>query len=119
MTHDTIDTAALANLKEVIGGDAEDLRELVDDFTEAMPGQTSKMQSHVADADWTGLRITSHSCKSNARDLGAVELMSLCAALELQSKNGEPEDPSGQVGAISSAAEAAVEALRQVDLAHV
>ena len=119
MTSTTIDAAALANLKEVIGGDAEDLQELVDDFIAAMPEQISKMQAQVAEADWAGLRITSHSCKANARDLGAMELMSLCAALELQSKNGEPDDPAGQVTAIATAAEAAVETLSQMDFASV
>ena len=119
MTDNTIDTAALANLKEVIGGGTEDLRELVDDFVADVPGQIGKMQTQVAEADWAGLRITSHSCKSNARDLGATELSTLCAALELQCKSGAPTDPIGQLAAISAAANSAVDALGQLDLANV
>lgn len=119
MTNTIIDTAALANLKAVIGGDTEDLQELVDDFVADMPDQVTKMRSQVADADWVGLRISSHSCKSNARDLGAVELSSLCATLELQCKSGEPDDPEGQLTAVSAAADAAIAALAQVDMANV
>lgn len=119
MTDSTIDTTAIAQLKEVIGGDIEDLQELVDDFVTDLPGQISKMQAQSAEADWAGLRITSHSCKSNARDLGASALSGLCAALELQCKSGAPTDPAGQLAAIEAAANAAVAELRQLDLAHV
>lgn len=119
MSNSIIDTAALANLKEVIGGDIEDLQELVDDFVTGMPDQLGKMQSQVANSDWSGLRITSHSCKSNARDLGATDLAALCAELELQCKSGEPTNATDQMNAISVAVEGAIAALRTTDLVNV
>ena len=119
MSENTIDMAALAKLKDMIGGDVEDLAELVDDFVESIPGQVAKMKAEAANQDWAALRIASHSCKSNGRDLGATALTALCAELELQCKNGEPVDPAAQVAAIADAAQSAANALKALDLAHV
>lgn len=119
MTNDIIDTTALAKLKDMIGGDTEDLSELVTDFLEAFPGQAAAMRDQVVSEDWSSLRITAHSCKSNARDLGAMALSSLCAELELQCKSGPPDAPNAQISAIEAAGETALKALRELDLANV
>ena len=119
MTDNIIDTAALSKLKDMIGGEAEDLAELVDDFVTAFPHQAALMHRQVADEDWGSLRISAHSCKSNARDLGAVALSSLCAELELQCKSGTPNEPGRQVSGIEAAGTAALTALKQLDLANV
>lgn len=119
MSSETIDTAALAKLKDMIGGDTEDLAELVDDFVSSFPQQVTLMRSQSTDQDWSALRITSHSCKSNARDLGAHALSELCARLELQCKNGAPTDPDAQLSNIENASTAAIAALGQLDLANV
>lgn len=119
MTEDTIDLSALAKLKDVIGGDVDDLEELINDFVASVPGQIAKMQAEVANQDWAALRIASHSCKSNGRDMGAAVLTALCAELELQCKNGVPVDPAAQVAAIEAAAQTAANALTALDLANV
>ena len=119
MTDHTIDISALTKLKDMIGGDIEDLEELVDDFVASVPEQVAKMQAEVANQDWAALRIASHSCKSNGRDLGATALTALCAELELQCKNGVPVDPDAQVTAIGAAAQEAADALKALDLANV
>lgn len=119
MTEDTIDITALAKLKDVIGGDMEDLKELINDFIASVPAQIAKMQAEVDNQDWAALRIASHSCKSNARDMGATALTALCAELELQCKNGVPVDPAAQIAAIETAARNAANALTALDLANV
>lgn len=119
MSSETIDTAALAKLKDMIGGGTEDLTELVDDFVSSFPEQVTLMRGQVTDQDWSALRIVSHSCKSNARDLGAHTLSELCATLELQCKNGAPTDPDGQLSSIEAASTAAIAALGQLNLADV
>ena len=119
MTNAVIDTAALAKLKDMIGGDTEDLSELVSDFLASFPGQAAKMQDQATTEDWAGLRITAHSCKSNARDLGATALSVLCAELERQCKAGQPDAPFEQVSAITAAGHTALDELRAVDLANV
>lgn len=119
MTSDVIDTAALTKLKDMIGGDTEDLSELVADFLESFPGQAAAMRDQASSEDWLALRITAHSCKSNARDLGATALSMLCAELERQCKAGQPDAPVEQVSAIEAAGHAALDQLRAVDLANV
>ena len=119
MTADTIDIAALKKLKDMIGGDTEDLMELVDDFVSGFPDQVGQMQDQMAQQDWGALRIAAHSCKSNARDVGATALSGLCAELELQCRNGVPQGPDVQLQQIESAGHAAIAALKQLDLDHV
>lgn len=119
MSDSIIDIAALAKLKAMIGGDVEDLEELIDDFIESVPEQIAHMSAEVKAQDWPALRIASHSCKSNGRDMGATVLTALCAELELQCKNGAPVDPAAQVAVIAAAAQDAADALKALDLAHV
>lgn len=119
MTNDVIDTTALTKLKDMIGGDPEDLSELVEDFLETFPSQAADMRNQATLEDWSALRITAHSCKSNARDLGATALSALCAELELQCKSGQPDAAVDQIDAIDAAGQTALTALRELDLANV
>lgn len=119
MTETAIDVAALKKLKDMIGGNVEDLSELVDDFLTSLPEQLSQMRAAEQSEDWAALRITSHSCKSNARDLGANHLSELCAELERQCKAGAPVDLGAQLSAIETAAEAAMAGLKDQDLVNV
>ncbi len=115
MTQATIDQSALRRLKDVIGGDTDDLAELINDFVSTLPIQVEHMNSQAAISDWVALRITSHSCKSNARDLGALELGDLCAQLETQCKDGEPIDLSDQLAAIADEASVVLRELTSLD----
>ena len=119
MTPDLIDIAALAKLKDMIGGDTEDLAELVDDFVVSFPQQIELMQKQATGQEWGSLRISSHSSKSNARDMGATSLSALCAELELQCKSGTPVEPLRQVSEIEKAGLAAIDALKDLDLENV
>lgn len=119
MTSDLIDIAALSKLKTMIGGDTEDLAELVDDFVASFPRQMELMQEQATGQDWGSLRISSHSSKSNARDMGAASLSALCAELELQCKTGAPVEPMRQISEIEKAGLAAIDALKDLDLENV
>jgi HPt (histidine-containing phosphotransfer) domain-containing protein len=82
MINETIDVEALRRLLKLIGDDAEDLRDLVDEFLETAP-ELSALISIAADTgDRNALRIAAHTLKSNARDFGAMRLSQLCATLE-------------------------------------
>lgn len=115
----TIDIAALKKLKDLIGGETEDLAELVDDFITSFPGQVSRMRTESSAQDWPALRISAHTCKSNARDVGATDLFQLCAALELACETGEPATPGEAISMIDTTGTAAIAALKEVDLANV
>lgn len=116
---DQIDLTALRNLKNMIGGDPGDLSELIDDFVEALPGQVQEMHDHAGKGDLGALRIAAHSCKSNARDLGALHLAELCARLETECAAGEVADLPAQLAQISQAGEAALSGYATLDLARV
>lgn len=115
MTQSTIDLDALRNLKAMIGGGADDLAELISDFVTTLPVQVSHMQTHVTNSDWAALRISSHSCKSNSRDLGALALGDLCAAVELQCREGTPIDLAPQIERIATEAELVIAAIKELD----
>ncbi len=72
---DVLDVNALRNLRSVIGGDIDDLMELVEEFVASLPHEMDAMRGQAENGDLTALRITAHSCKSNARDLGAPGLV--------------------------------------------
>lgn len=114
-----IDIAALKKLKDLIGGETEDLAELVEDFITTFPEQLSRMRQELGAQDWGALRITAHTCKSNARDVGAMALFQQCAALELACETGVPTAPDDQVSGIDATGTAAIAALKDIDLAHV
>ena len=114
MTDQVIDMAALKRLLEVIGGDAEDLQELIEDFEDTTPGLLEKLRSASASGDWNTLRITSHSLKSNGRDFGALQLTSLCEALEHDARDGEVQDAVGRVDQIAASLDVARDALRTI-----
>lgn len=119
MTESTIDLNALHNLKVTIGGSEDDLAELISDFVTTLPVQVSHMQTHAANADWSALRINAHSCKSNARDLGALALGKLCAAVELQCKQGAPTGMTTQIERIAEEAKIVIAAISELDPADV
>lgn len=114
-----IDIAALKKLKDLIGGESDDLAELVEDFIASFPGQVSRMRSETNAQDWPALRISAHTCKSNARDVGATALFQLCAALELACETGVPGAPDEAIAEIDATGTASITALKEVDLANV
>ena len=119
MTESTINLDAIHSLKVTIGGSEDDLAELICDFVTTLPVQVSHMQTHAANADWSALRISAHSCKSNARDLGALALGDLCAAVELQCKEGVPTGMKAQIERIAEEATVVIAAISELDPADV
>jgi len=82
MNNETLDIAGLKRMLKVIGGDVNDLRELVDDFLAEAPRLSAAIARAAAEGDRDALRVASHTLKSNARDFGAMRLSALCSALE-------------------------------------
>ena len=116
MSDDVIALAALKRLLDVIGGDPEDLDELLEEFEEVGPSTLATMQSAAASGDMDALRIASHSMKSNGRDFGATALAQACEALEHACREGAVADPEAQVQAIANELESARAALKTVSL---
>jgi HPt (histidine-containing phosphotransfer) domain-containing protein len=119
MEGESVDKAALVRLLEVIGGEFEDLVELIEEFEATTPVIMEKIQAASQASDWDTLRIQSHSLKSNARDFGAGKLEALCAVLEKQCRDGEVIETAGQVDDISHELSLARQALTVLDAGDI
>ena len=114
-----IDRAALKRLLAVIGGDEEDLAELVEDFTDSAPDLAITITKATSSGDRDAMRIEAHTLKSNARDFGAVHLSELCEAMERALKEEAPESLSRAAEEIKAHTAKAVAALAEVSLEDV
>lgn len=119
MSKTVIDIPALRKLSNMIGGEMEDLGELINDFITLIPQQVESMRSARAAGDQDALRIAVHSTKSNARDLGALELAELCAQLEQQCKVGDSVDYDAELSTIFVKADEAIQAFKTINLNDV
>ena len=111
MSNDVIDQAALEKLLSAIGGDVEDLDELIDDFTIEGPDLVAKLNESANSQDWNQMRISAHSLKSNAREFGAIELGNLCQSLEQACQAEVVDNPMQQVEQIEIALQVAISQL--------
>lgn len=116
MNDSEIDLTALSRLLEVIGGDPEDLAELLEDYRATAPDLAAQIEAAAAAGDLDALRIAAHTLKSNAQDFGATWLSVLCAELEHACRDGDVPDPVGKAAAIAAAEDSARAALASIDV---
>lgn len=116
MTDDVIDTTALTRLLQTIGGDVDDLRELVDDYEEDAPALVAVILEAAGAGDDEAMRVAAHALKSNARDFGAACLSDLCEDLERACREGGPVDAMRAAEKIAAVEREARCALGEVDL---
>lgn len=121
MTDGVIDMTALNKLLEVIGGDPEDLQDLIDEFENTTPEIMAQIQAAGSARDWSALRVSTHSLKSSGRDFGAMDLATLCERLEHACKAETVTETIAdeQIDAIGRALDAARRALGAVRVADV
>jgi len=84
----TLDTTALDNLLEMIGGESALLAELINSFIEETAKLLVIMQEAITNNNAREVRRGAHTIKSSARDFGAIRLATLCQELEQLSKTG-------------------------------
>lgn len=113
---ESIDRNALARLLDVIGGDPQDLEELVADYLVIAPGLAATISAAAAAGDLDEMRIAAHTLKSNAHDFGALRLSALCAVLEQQCRVGAAPDAAATASAIVAAEAEARSTLAALDL---
>jgi HPt (histidine-containing phosphotransfer) domain-containing protein len=92
-----LDPVALERLRELVGGEALLLAELIDSFLEDTPPLLAKLRAALEQKDTAGLRLASHTLKSSSRDFGALKLSELCRNLEARAKAAELEGLEEQV----------------------
>ena len=113
-----IDEGALDRLQEVIGGDREDLQELLDEFHGTASVTVDQMRDAARVRDFDRLRIAAHGLKSNACDFGATRLAGLCGRLERECRDGRLVAPAQSVSVIAEELAAACRALRDMEAQH-
>jgi HPt (histidine-containing phosphotransfer) domain-containing protein len=112
-----IERPALAELKSLIGGDNESLKELIDSFIEEAPELEAGLRKGVNDINV--LARAAHSLKSSAHDFGAMDLAQKCANLEEQCKTSTQHDVEAQITDILSELEVALAELKNIDVADI
>jgi HPt (histidine-containing phosphotransfer) domain-containing protein len=81
---ESLDTAALRELRELTqdSGHPEQFRELIAMFLEGLEPGIASMRKALADADMEELAMLAHGFKGNCASMGAMNLASMCVALE-------------------------------------
>ncbi len=85
-TTEMLDPQALEALKELIGGDAAALAELIESFLTEGPKLCGGLERAAADGDVKEVARIAHTLKASARDFGAVALTDSCLELERLAK---------------------------------
>ncbi|HEY5550471.1 MAG TPA: Hpt domain-containing protein [Opitutaceae bacterium] len=84
-----IDPASLANLKEIGGGDASFVVELIAMFGEDSPPRLEAIAAALAVADTGEVAKNAHSLKGTGANFGADKFRSLAQAIETAGKTGD------------------------------
>jgi histidine phosphotransfer protein HptB len=109
---ETLDPGALAELRDVAGGDAEIYAELLDAFLADADRYLLEMQGTLAPDASAELGRAAHSLKSNAMSVGATRLAELCRDLETAARVGSVPDAPTQVETIAKELDVVGEAVR-------
>lgn len=84
-----IDPASLANLKEIGGGDAAFVIELITMFGEDSPPRLEGIGAALAAGDAAEVAKNAHSLKGTGANFGAERFRSLAQAIETAGKAGD------------------------------
>jgi len=82
---DTLDTAALNDLKDMLG---DALAEIAESFLGGLDGEVAAIQQALG-ADKLAVRAAAHSLKGSAGNMGVKALASLASAIEKAAVDGD------------------------------
>ena len=77
----------LSILSEMVYGDEEFMKELVNTFIEYAPIDTQELLSFAAEKNWDETAKKAHKLKSSIRTIGVTSLSDLILEIELDAKN--------------------------------
>jgi CheY-like chemotaxis protein/HPt (histidine-containing phosphotransfer) domain-containing protein len=106
-----IDPAALAELFESVGGDADFVGEVVDAYLADAPIQLEAMRAALAAGDLVALGRAAHTLKGNSRNVGASNLAEVARRIEEQARAGDATEAAERIDAAADAFGAVVAAL--------
>jgi len=97
-----IEQDVLIGLLESVGGDAEFLAELLQEYFADSPQQIENMRNAYASGKAEDLRRAAHSMKSNSANFGAMELSHLCKELEDLGKEGNLDGIEARIDLVAA-----------------
>lgn len=109
-----LDDAAVAALRDTVGGDAEFLSELVSEFLADLPVQVAGLRSAVAAGDAGEARRIAHTLKSHGATFGVSRLETSCRELESRAHDGRLDDLDRILAEVDAAAADAAPALQSL-----
>jgi HPt (histidine-containing phosphotransfer) domain-containing protein len=92
-----IDSAALDELLETVGGDREFLAELVETYLSDSPGLFIELRAAIAAGDAASARRAAHTLKSTSASFGANGLAARCREIEAAAAAGDLDGLGEQV----------------------
>jgi HPt (histidine-containing phosphotransfer) domain-containing protein len=101
-----VDPAAIQQLLEMTGGDAEFLDELIQSFLDGAVAQLADMEQAIAVGSAEDLLRPAHSLKGNSGNVGAHRLVALARELESDARSGALRDAGPRVAAAAAEFEA-------------
>ena len=110
MTHNLYD---LSILSEMVYGDEEFMKDLVNTFIEFAPIDTNELLEFASKKDWAETAKKAHKLKSSIRTIGIISLEELIVTIELDSKNMNNIDQiNSKIDAFSSGLILVIEKLK-------
>ncbi len=86
---DALDAAAIETLRQMLGGDAESLREMIDAFAEEVPARLAEAHLGIEQGDATLTARAAHTLKSNALTFGALGMANVARQIETTARSGD------------------------------
>ena len=112
---EALDATQMETLRELADstGDPAFLRVLIDNYLETAASQLAELRAAAAHGDPTTMEAVAHSLKGASATVGATEVASACAALEVSAATGRSTGPD-ELQPIALAVDRVVEALHAV-----
>jgi HPt (histidine-containing phosphotransfer) domain-containing protein len=111
-----LDPAALAELRESVGGDDDFVRELAAAYLAEGPNDLAALAAAAAAGDAAGTVRPAHTLKSSSAALGAARLAALCRQIEYAGREGRVAS-ADEVATVQSTWQATAQALAAAGLA--
>jgi HPt (histidine-containing phosphotransfer) domain-containing protein len=89
MVVDALDVDAIAALTDMLGGDADSLRELIDAFVEEAPARLAEARIGIDTGDAELAGRAAHTLKSNALTFGATRMAEVARQIETAARTGD------------------------------
>ncbi len=97
-----LDAAGLAELRELMHGSADDMRDLFFVFMQEAASSLNDLRAAASERDAARLARTAHSLKGSSGNVAALRLAHLCGDLENLAQRGELETAGAAVDLVEA-----------------